>query len=212
MFVKLKLFIIFDEFKAVLIYFLFFLLSLAFVSGCSSPKDVNEQNITAAVNAAISDSLFLDMQRLPNSRPRCRNTDPQYIELRYGWDGWDIHGARWIAVNDLVDFRILTPCSRKRYSTSTSAYLFNKRNSKNIKIENHPRVTWYKFYYGKLTVKKITSWTEPSDYYGKKTITVKYHHQLTDFPEWAYNTVKHFDDNSEKTIQLVLTNKGWASQ
>lgn len=76
--------------------------------------------------------------------------------------------------------------------------------------------------FGKVTVKEIAEFTEPSDAMGRRISHVSYTFVVTDFPAWAKSpeilaalpdlkkSVESENTPIKHQAMLVLTNNGWA--
>ena len=199
-------------------FYRFVLIAVAiFVTACSDPKAVSENNFKVAIQKDI-DTVY----------PKC------YLLENFPATVSDFDRGNKATFKALVNAGLLL---EKEESRMTTEYLRNKEVVQPVFYLTEEGKKFYKadagtkpmegkaggFCFGKATVKDITQFTEPSDASGMRISQVSYTYVVGDFPAWAklpevLSAIRALktDVESEKTpvegfAVLSLTNNGWVN-
>jgi hypothetical protein len=209
------------------LFILLMLAGLAGLSACSNPQAPNRRNFTAAINRAISDSIFVSLEemsvgefngghggrRLAKFEQRFETGD-HYLKIRRQLFS---DRKRELLIADLVRSGILIPWMDGYYTgqgpsdTPWDIYLFKTAQLRHARAIPASGSLYWQFYCGHPGVEKIVGWTEPGEASGVKVSNVTYRARLFDSPGWVSGLGKYLDETlgGDKEAMLVLGPDGW---
>ncbi|WP_434136938.1 hypothetical protein JQR88_24370 (plasmid) [Pseudomonas luteola] len=186
------------------------------LAGCSGPKDANEANFKKAIQAYYDtrptsfcfepDSMDYPVTLQHKDNGRQYEIDQQNVLVQAGYltrsdlviDIPDTFGQSGMKNAPVYRYE-LTPEGSKAFSPRTAP--LGKRG----------------FCLGKITVGKVTNFTEPLDVPGMTFSKVQYEYSIQDLPDWAttpaaskgFSMLVYDIKKAHGEAQLVLTNEGW---
>ena len=197
---------------------------MAFLAGCSSPKDANDKNFKAAIQG------YLDV-----AYPKCyfkQNLPIQldegdlFMKRKYGNGNllFALVDGGYISQKGVVkETRYTTGWGNAKVKDNLQVFDLTEKGKplykQNLKVMDEGEQNGFCF--GKAKIKEIKQFSEPSEMLGAKISQVSYTYSIEDIPDWArLPKVQSASNDIKKAIEsettplegkatLVLTNNGW---